>query len=54
MNVLDNVLDELRENKLLRESGKYIGLPMPFPRMKKKFPYITRGRYLNITANSKV
>lgn len=51
---LKKVLDEIKSNKKLREEGKYIGLPLPFPRMKKKFPYITRGRYVIITANSKI
>lgn len=51
---LEKVLDEIRENKRLREEGKYIGLPVPFPRMRKLFPYITRGRYVIVTANSKV
>lgn len=54
MNILNNVLNELKENKALRESGKYIGLPLPFPRMRQQFPYITKGRYIITTANSKI
>jgi hypothetical protein len=52
--MLKKVIEELKRNKQLREEGKYIGLPVPFPRMKEKFPYITRGRYIIVTANSKV
>lgn len=52
--ILQNVLDEFKTNKKLREDGKYIGLPMPFPRMRKKFPYITKGRYIICTASSKI
>lgn len=52
--MLKKVIEELKRNKQLREEGKYIGLPVPFPRMKEKFPYITKGRYIIVTANSKV
>ena len=52
--MLKKVIEELKLNKQLREEGKYIGLPLPFPRMKEKFPYITRGRYIIMTASSKV
>lgn len=54
MKSLDRVFDEIKHNKKLREEGKYIGLPVPFPRMKVKFPYITKGRYGIVTAGSKI
>lgn len=52
--MLKKVLEELKLNKKLREEGKYIGLPLPFPRMREKFPYITKGRYIIMTASSKI
>lgn len=54
MTILNNVLSEIKSNKKLREEGKYIGLPVPFPRMRTKFPYITKGRYGIVTAGSKI
>jgi len=54
MTILKGILDEIKQNKKLREEGKYIGLPVPFPRMRAKFPYITKGRYGFVTAGSKI
>ena len=45
------------ENKLRRErviEGKYNCLPFPFPRFRKVYPGVERGKYLILTANQKV
>jgi len=41
-------------NKLLREQGRDINIPIPFPRMGRYLPGIQKGRYYIVTANSKV
>lgn len=52
--ILDKVLKELERNKKLREMGKDITIPFPFPRFSKFIPGVQKGRYYIITANSKV
>ena len=45
------------ENKLRRErviEGKYNCLPFPFPRFRKIYPGVERGKYLILTANQKI
>jgi hypothetical protein len=41
-------------NKFLREQGRDINIPIPFPRMGRYLPGIQKGRYYIVTANSKV
>ena len=41
-------------NKVLREQGRDINIPLPFPRMSRYLPGIQKGRYYIVTANSKV
>lgn len=50
----DRVLKEIKENKKLREEGKDLLIPFPFPRFSKYVPGIQKGRYFICTANSKV
>ena len=52
--LVDIVRASLLKNKADREAGKQISIPNPFPRMAKFFPGIQKGRYFNITANSKI
>ena len=49
-----SVFDQIVENKRLREEGKDICIPFPFPRFSEEIPGIIRGRYYICTANSKV
>lgn len=48
------VFQDLVERKERAEKGEYNCLPLPFPRFRKYFPGIERGKYLIITANQKV
>lgn len=54
MLIFDRVLDTMSTNKLLREQGRDINIPIPFPRMARYLPGIQKGRYYIVTANSKV
>lgn len=54
MLIFDRVVDTMSTNKILREQGRDINIPLPFPRMSRYLPGIQKGRYYNVTANSKV
>lgn len=50
----DRVLKEIKENKKLREEGKDLLIPFPFPRFANYVPGIQKGRYYICTASSKI
>jgi len=52
--IYNRVFEEIAENKRLREEGKHIVIPFPFPRFSRYVPGIQKGRYIICTANSKV
>lgn len=52
--LFDSVFNQILENKALREQGKDICIPFPFPRFSSEIPGIQKGRYVITTANSKV
>jgi len=52
--LFDSVFNQILENKSLREQGKDICIPFPFPRFSAEIPGIQKGRYYIVTANSKV
>lgn len=53
--IFQRVLDELKYNKERREAGKDICIPwLGFPKLSKVIPGVQRGRYVIVTANSKV
>lgn len=54
MLIFDRVVEQMETNKNLREEGRHINIPLPFPRMSRYLPGIQKGRYYIITANSKV
>jgi replicative DNA helicase len=54
MSIYTRVVQELETNKKLREEGKHINIPFPFQRFSKYIPGIQKGRYVLVTANSKV
>lgn len=54
MGLFERVVKGVEENKLLREQGKDIAIPFPFPRFSEYIPGIQKGRYVIVTANSKV
>lgn len=54
MSLFQRVVEGLEENKLLREQGKDIAIPFPFKRFAEYVPGIQKGRYVLVTANSKV
>lgn len=54
MSLFKSVYAQILENKRLREEGKDICIPFPFPRFSEEIPGIQKGRYIITTANSKV
>jgi len=54
INLFQNVKEGILHNKKLREEGKDISIPFPFPRFSEEIPGIQQGRYILTTANSKV
>ena len=54
MSLYKKTLQEITNNKLLREEGKDISIPSPFSRMSNYWPGIQQGKYYLISANQKV
>lgn len=54
MNLYKRTLSEIKQNKTLREEGKIIAIPFPFKRFSYYIPGTQKGRYIIVTANSKV
>lgn len=54
MSLFKSVQEQIIENKRLRESGKDISIPFPFPRFSEEIPGIQKGRYIITTAASKI
>jgi len=54
INLVEEVVESLKKNKKIREEGKDIAIPFPFPRLSKEVPGIVQGRYYIITAGPKV
>jgi len=52
--LFNRALDEIKTNKKLRDEGKHIAIPYPFPRLSRHLAGTTKGRYIIVTANSKV
>jgi hypothetical protein len=51
--IFDTVVDKIKSNKTLRESGKDICIPFPFTGLSKYSPGIEQGNYYLITGNQK-
>lgn len=45
-------VDKLKRNKEIRESGKFLCLPYPFPRLAEVLPGIDRGQHIGLTAGT--
>jgi hypothetical protein len=54
MELFNNVYEGILRNKRLREEGKDISIPFPFPRFSEEIPGIQQGRYIICTAGTKV
>lgn len=54
MSLYTSVYEQILLNKKLREEGKDISIPFPFPRFSEEIPGIQQGRYIITTAGSKV
>jgi len=54
LSIYKRTLEETLQNKKLREEGKHIAIPFPFPRFSNYFPGIMKRRYFIVTANQKV
>jgi hypothetical protein len=52
--LFDNVYRQILENKRLREQGKDISIPFPFPRFSEEIPGIQKGRLIITTAGTKI
>lgn len=48
----DEMLTRLKYNKEVRDSGKFICIPWPFPRLAKILPGIKRGLHIGLTAGT--
>lgn len=48
----DNTLAKLKRNKEIRESGKFVCIPYPFPRLAEVLPGIERGQHIGLTAGT--
>lgn len=54
MELFNSVYEGILRNKRLREEGKDISIPFPFPRFSEEIPGIQQGRYIITTAGTKV
>ena len=54
MSLYKKTLQEITNNKLLREEGRDISIPSPFSRMSSYWPGIQQGKYYLISAGQKV
>jgi DNA-directed RNA polymerase subunit H (RpoH/RPB5) len=54
MSLFKNTVAGVKRNKQRREQGKSIAIPFPFPKFAEYIPGIQQGRYIIVTANSKV
>lgn len=55
MTIYDSVITEIKENKKLKDSGKYIGIPYKFStRLRKFIPVIEKGQSIGILAGTGV
>lgn len=52
--LFDSVYKQILENKRLREEGKDISIPFPFPRFSEEIPGIQKGRLIITTAGTKI
>lgn len=53
--IFKRVVQEFKDNKLLREQGKDLVIPwLSLPKLNKVLPGVQKGRYIIVTANSKV
>lgn len=48
----EEALSKLKRNKEIRESGKFICIPYPFPRLAEVLPGIERGQHIGLTAGT--
>jgi hypothetical protein len=53
MNIYKKVREEIVKNRDLKEAGKDIIIPFPFPRFSKEVPGIMKGTYTIVSANQK-
>lgn len=51
--IYDSVVDKARLNKRLREEGKHVCIPFPFPGLSKIHPGIEQGTYYLVSGNQK-
>lgn len=48
MSTFHSVLERIRKNKAIKESGKYVGIPMPFPRFRNFIAAIEKGHSIGV------
>jgi hypothetical protein len=48
MALYDIVKTDILKNKAIKDSGKYVGIPIPFPRLSEYVPIIERGHSIGI------
>lgn len=48
----EEALNKLKYNKEIREAGKFVCIPYPFPRLAEVLPGIERGQHIGLTAGT--
>ena len=48
MSTYKAVLERIRKNKQIKETGKFVGIPMPMPRFREHIPAIEKGHSIGI------
>jgi hypothetical protein len=48
----DDSLAKLKKNKEIREAGKFVCIPFPFPRLAEVLPGIEKGQHIGLTAGT--
>jgi hypothetical protein len=54
MSFFNHVKETIHKNKITKEKGKYVGIPMPFERLKEFIPVIDRGQSIGVLAGTGV
>lgn len=50
----NKVLEQIKRNKLIKEQGGYVGIPLPFPRLSHYYPVYEKGHAIGILAGTGV
>ena len=54
MSFFSKIKEQIYSNKVRKEKGEYIGIPIPFERLKEYIPVIDRGQSIGVLAGTGV